>query len=386
MANNRGMIGILPQDSWLPVETQWNDGANVSIPYFFVITDSGSALTGAEQHQATFTVVQTAAPSTLIAASLSSASGLAAASLSSVLSSMSSAESSLRSVASASASAFGSSAGTSGSAGVGGNTGTGGLQNGSGDSDFPKWAIALIVVLGVLALIAFLIALYLFFVAARRKRQIRSWSDGAPSYGSRSPILRGSGGQDGAGLMTGVGTGLVAGAAAGRGKDERPQSGSTRNLHSPYSSRPGSPLSAAELGTGAGLGVLAAGRDGSKRDSGTVDSHEGPISSADASRMAEAFRKALRKPEFPPSSGDPTPESSTGNDPFAGGAGGSHKRESMQAQLVDPERSASQGGSPRRGGDAEEPEAKEIMDKELASEGRSMASLEARRQPEVHDS
>lgn len=380
------MIGVLPQDDWFPTETSWNEGTNLTIPYFFVITTAGSQLTGAEQHQATFTVVQTAAPSTLIAASLSSASGLAASSLASVLLSMSVAESSLRSVALASASAFG----ATGSNGVGGSgnggTGTGGLQNGNGGSDFPKWAIALIVVLGVMALLAFLIALYLFFVAARRKREIRSWSEGAASYGSRSPILRGQTGPEGAALMTGVGAGLAAG-GAGRKGEERPLSGgSTRNLHSPFSSRPGSPLSAADLGTGAGLGVLAA-ASASKRDSGrTDDLHDGPISSADASRMAEAFRKALRKPEFP-SSGEPTPESSTGNEAFV--PGGPGNRESMQAQLVDPDRSAPQtpGNSGGNGGSAEDgPEAREIMDQELAQEGRSMASLEARRRPEVHDS
>lgn len=54
----RGTIGILPGESWWPIETQWTVGSNRTFPYFFVIVDANSTLNGGEQHQATFSAIR----------------------------------------------------------------------------------------------------------------------------------------------------------------------------------------------------------------------------------------------------------------------------------------------------------------------------------------
>ncbi|KAI8454051.1 hypothetical protein BY996DRAFT_8487065 [Phakopsora pachyrhizi] len=108
ISNNRGMIGIYAGDDWFPPIKTWQNGPNISYPYFFVITNADAPLTGGEQHQATFTAVQTAPQAAFVSASVASAS----------LSSLTSL-------------ALPSSSPTS-------------LQNGSSDDSFPKWEIALI--------------------------------------------------------------------------------------------------------------------------------------------------------------------------------------------------------------------------------------------------
>ncbi|PLW32788.1 hypothetical protein PCASD_13913 [Puccinia coronata f. sp. avenae] len=51
--NNQGMIGIYADDSWFPSITSWQDGRNLTYPYFFIIITTGVLITGGEQHQAT---------------------------------------------------------------------------------------------------------------------------------------------------------------------------------------------------------------------------------------------------------------------------------------------------------------------------------------------
>ncbi|PLW33788.1 hypothetical protein PCASD_19915 [Puccinia coronata f. sp. avenae] len=51
--NNQGMIGIYADDSWFPSITSWQDGQNLTYPYFFIIITAGAVITGGKQHQAT---------------------------------------------------------------------------------------------------------------------------------------------------------------------------------------------------------------------------------------------------------------------------------------------------------------------------------------------
>ncbi|CAH7685638.1 hypothetical protein PPACK8108_LOCUS20206 [Phakopsora pachyrhizi] len=102
------MIGIYAGNDWFPPIKTWQNGRNISYPYFFVITNAGAPLTGGKQHQATFTAVQTAPQAAFVSASVASVS----------LSSLTSL-------------ALPSSSPTS-------------LQNGSSDDSFPKWEIVLI--------------------------------------------------------------------------------------------------------------------------------------------------------------------------------------------------------------------------------------------------
>jgi hypothetical protein len=128
--------------------------------------------------------------------------------------------------------------------------------------------------------------------------------------------------------------------------------------------------------------------------------------------MAEAFRKALRKPEFP---SDPSPGTTNSNggksssnilDPTIGGGGEGHGNYSPSGQNLsvggDPSGSGSGGGffssgmglgglaalmgGGDRGQGMDEDEGQSLMAKELQSEGRSMRSNTERRKPEVMSS
>lgn len=374
--NDRGMIGIYADDSWFPPVTSWQDGRNLTYPYFFIITTAGAALTGGEQHQATFHVVQTAPPPAYVASSLASASYT-----SQLLASISSHTVPFPSP-----------------------TPNSNLQPGpSGGDPFPKWEIALIVVLGTFALLIFLVAAYLAFTNARKRRQVRIWqaaalggkSGSGGSVASHSPMIQ----NEGAALI-----GHQKARGGGGGVT------SARDLHSPSSSRPGSPLSATQQATST-FAIPGSGEHHHHHHasgaSEALPTPDGPITSVDASMMADAFRKALRKPEFAlpenvPTSDDarssssmhpdqqqraksalstelpadhPEERSSTPSKPPL------HARESMYAQVL------SLHDSPHDDPDhpdADADEAREIMDRELASEGRSMTSVDNRKRPQVH--
>lgn len=384
IANDRGMIGIYANDNWFPNQTTWTYGQNRTFPYFFVITGSGMPLTGGEQHQSTFTVVQTA-PAAALASSLSV----------SALSTMSSGNQSFQ---------------PTNSSREPGSNGTSSLQHASSDEPFPKWEIALIgkslalssladyslnnfclrslrlsVVLGVLALVTFLIATYLTVSNARRRRQIRNWQSVAiggsgGSIGSRSPMIQNP----------------EVAALIGQTRQKRheiggPGAGETsgRDINSPSSSRPGSPLSATATGGAASFAypAIVGGAGGFGTGSQTTGMNEtstnpdGPISSVDASIMADAFRKALRKPEFAPTTqDDSSPETSPETESKAFVPAPPRTRMSMHAQVVSMD--DLHGGENDE--DVDDEDAKEIMDRELASEGRSMTSVDVRKRPEVH--
>ncbi|WAR55375.1 hypothetical protein PtB15_6B115 [Puccinia triticina] len=293
--NDRGMIGIYADDSWFPPLTSWQAGRNLTFPYFFVITTAGAALTGGEQHQATFRVVQTAPPQAFITASLASVSSQLVASLAS------------HSLLTPSA------------------TPNSNLQPGSSGDAFPRWEIALIVVLGSFALLTFLVAAYLAFTNARKRRQVRIWqaaalggkSGSGGSVASHSPMIQNT---EGAALI---------GHPKSRGGGGALGVTSARDLHSPNSSRPGSPLSAHNAPTNTFAFPPAdhhhpAAAPGSE----AVPTPDGPITS-----VLDEDQMGLDGPEDDELDGD---------------------------------------------------EAKEIMDRELASEGRSMTSVDNRKRPQVH--
>jgi hypothetical protein len=164
--------------------------------------------------------------------------------------------------------------GSSSSSGDPGATAGSNIQGSASDSDFPKWAIAVIVVLGFLALVAGGIATWLLMRRMRQRRAANS--SNRTSTNSGTPMLPGGAGGDvqtplmGEAGMGAVGAGAAAAVAAHHHKSVEP---------------------AAE-----GAGTLDK-TDGASTIS-RAHSDAVPFSGADAAIMADAFRKALRKPEF----------------------------------------------------------------------------------------
>ena len=137
------------------------------------------------------------------------------------------------------------------------SSGGGSVQAEGNNSNFPHWAIAVIVVLGFFAILA---GCVLAFLIARRLRR-RDRRSNRSSIGSASPMMADvHQGSSGAGLM-----------AAG-------VPGGVSDHHHRASSVVSPDASSISHGGSAGEG--------------------GPFSGADAAIMADAFRKALRKPDF----------------------------------------------------------------------------------------
>ncbi|CAE6361956.1 unnamed protein product [Rhizoctonia solani] len=264
--NDSNWVALPVNDSFWGTRgvTGWQDGQNQTMPFYFVVASAGATLNGGEPRQATFTAVQTRLPDYYFQ-SLSSAA--------SVSSAMSASLSSLSAVASASSAA----ATASGSPGSGGGNNGGSLQNGGGDSSFPKWAIALLVILGVLALAA------LMLLAWFSARNLRTRQRRRQSTGSSTPIM-----------------GIPA-------AQTQPES-TTSPIEHPPASIVGRPVS---IRRGGSL-VNANANDGASTRSGET----GPISGQDAAIMASAFRAMLRKPDFAnrPEEEDESPEERNARD------------------------------------------------------------------------
>ncbi|GAA5877620.1 hypothetical protein JCM8547_007123 [Rhodosporidiobolus lusitaniae] len=360
--NAEGMVSIFPADQWWASPTQSTDewfgdaAQNRTTPYYFVVVDGGSELTGGEEHQATFDVIQTAAPTSLssslaslTSSSLSSASSAASASsLSSASSASLASASSLSSLVAAGLTTLPSTSSTSTSSSRGSSGRSGDLQNNSSSgTSIPKWAIALIVILGFLALVGGGLAVYFCLGRARKRRaadeqrekeeaQEYDDQDDDVTNGSRDPIL-GSGG--GLGRGSTVGGSSVAGGAAGAGG-----------------------LAGLAAGGVGGAAAAAGLRDVEKQE------EEGTISHTDAARMAEAFRAALRKqPEFEdvPSTDD-SPTSLVGGDALAA-AGASRPGASPMGR--------EEGSGSGQSGEGNEA-GRVLVEDELRSEGKSMKSVE----------
>ncbi|KAJ7729658.1 hypothetical protein DFH07DRAFT_895467 [Mycena maculata] len=254
--NPRGQAGSVTaqvNDSWWGDRgTNW-DGTNISYPYFWIMSRSDESLDdGTQIPQATFTAVQTTfADSVLASMASTSALGASTASLAAAsITALSTTGSSLSLLHSGS--------------GVPTSSSTGNVQSGASSSNFPHWAIAVIVVLGFLAIATTCV---LAFFILRRMRRRAAMDSNRNSMGSSSPMMANAGNSAASPLLAGaVVPGRHASTATSHGGQRAP------SVVSPD-------------------GASTISRAGSAGD-------PGPFSGADAAIMADAFRKALRKPDF----------------------------------------------------------------------------------------
>ncbi|EST09290.2 hypothetical protein PSEUBRA_000878 [Kalmanozyma brasiliensis GHG001] len=365
--NGQNRLSFEPTDLWWANRVAADNiqpDQNISWPFYFVVLPEGQALTGTTSRLSTFTALQTTLPFTIAEARASSSSAAAAASASAASASAQSASQGASTItntltgsaaAAASVSAIQSSlsaalesslraSGLSGTETLQGTT-TATLPNGSvitatataqanggrlgagsnGNSNglaLPTYAIVLISVLGFLAILAAMAAAYFIMAALRRKRQ-RQYGNG--SYRSSSPMMA-----------------AAAGSMAGQGTTDHGYAGETTQM---LETEDGG---AASLGPPAAIGgaAMMAGHSAASRQS-----DEQPFTSDEASRMADAFRNALRRPEF------------------AGGMTG--------------DSSGAEGESPNEmpGGSR----ASALLREELASEGKDLRSVGDRKKPTLHD-
>ncbi|KAK1226252.1 hypothetical protein PQX77_010725 [Marasmius sp. AFHP31] len=275
--NQAGVVTQLVNDTWWGAAGANWSGTNISHSFYWVVKRADQQLDGSELEQAHFTAVQTTYAD-FVAASMSSAS---------VQSSASAASASQRSASEASLSSVAATATSPPN-----NTNTpGGVQNGEGGSSFPKWAIAVIVILGFFA-IATTCVLIFFIMRRLRRRRLESNRN---SMGSSSPMM----------------------AHANNNEPQSPLLASHMDHRDLQSSvgHGGGYAGAAAGGAAAGAALNRApslvSPDGASTISRAGSAGEGgPFSGADAAIMADAFRKALRKPDF---AGGPPEEDSPEN-------------------------------------------------------------------------
>ena len=224
-----GVLKLLVDDSW------WDDRA-VSLwtgqprnwTFYWVVVPAGTVLNGGEPHQPTFTVLQTALPNYAIS---SSSAAMASASFASASRSLTSEDP---------------------------DASTKALQNNpqpsTGGTDFPAWAIALVVVLGVVTLTSIL---SLVFVVQRYLRRKQHRDDRRNSMGSESPMM-----------------------ATATADPSSPTHESSYAGHQTV------------------LPALVRSPPSIQHDKVSVHSKDPMISTNEAAYMADAFRKALRRPDF----------------------------------------------------------------------------------------
>ncbi|KAJ6584754.1 hypothetical protein B0H19DRAFT_980484 [Mycena capillaripes] len=249
VVNPKGQAGAVTaqvNDSWWGDRgSNWN-GANISYPFFWIMSRSDQSLdAGTQKPQATFQAVQTTFADSVLAAMASTA---AAASASAAAATPTTTGSSLPARSSVISTSTGSP--------------TGNVQSGASSSGFPHWAIAVIVVLGFLAMATTCVLAFFIIRRIRRRNAIESNRN---SMGSSSPMMANTGNSPASPLL--------AGAVAAR-------HASTATSHGQGAPSVVSPDGASTIS-----------RAGSAGD-------PGPFSGADAAIMADAFRKALRKPDF----------------------------------------------------------------------------------------
>lgn len=243
VTNPFGQAGVLHtqvNDTWFGADGLNWAGTDVNFPYTWVIIRSDDTLDGSQISQPIFTAVQTT-----VLDSVASSSSAAAASSASAASASSS---------SARAASLSSSSISSELASESGN-----VQHDSSVSPFPHWAIAVIVVLGFLAIAASCI---LFFFILRRIRRRREKDSNRNSMGSASPMLA---------------------------RDNQ-------DMIQRYDSPPLPPH--AGIPSTSGLSPLTPTRNLATDAASTISDSGGPLSGADAAIIAEAFRKKLRRPDF----------------------------------------------------------------------------------------
>ncbi|KAF4577228.1 hypothetical protein EYR36_005215 [Pleurotus pulmonarius] len=242
-----GSITAQVNDTWFGSDgLKWN-GRNVSYPFYWVITRSDKELDGSQLPQSTFSAVQTTIADS-VAASIASSSAAAASALSS----------SSALAASASAASVSSTGTSTGTSPIATGSSNGSLQPGSSDSSFPKWAIAVIVILGFLAIAA--TCILVFLIIRRMRRRNSEFGSNRNSMGSASPMIEHPAGNPQSPLLAG---------------------GVARQTSSVGQRAPS---------------IVSP--DGASEVSRANSADQGPFSGADAAIMAQAFRTALRKPDF----------------------------------------------------------------------------------------
>ncbi|KAG9046643.1 hypothetical protein FS837_003921 [Tulasnella sp. UAMH 9824] len=331
--NEQGQVNVVANDSfWDYRMSKWQPGQTIPYTYYFVIVKSGTQLTGGEPRQATWTAVQTAFADSVYASS-SSAVSVSSVSMASWLSALGPTSASLISASMSRASA--SAMATSGTNGAG-------LQ-GSGQNDpnggFPAWAIALLVILGFLAFLS---------MAGLGYVLIRNW---------RRKHRRGSG------FSVDSASPMMVQAAPTDDMAQSPVSPAT--LQSPDHFAKSGPLAAA----GAMMGAAATAPGGTRNNSIHYDgastrsvSDAGLFSGQDAAVMADAFRRALRKPDF---ADRPLEE---GESPDTGTNGVKNTPSSGAAQPSPSKPPATAAAAVHR-----EPDV--VISRELAEEGRDLRSV-----------
>lgn len=298
-----GVLRFPVNDTWFGARgSQWH-GQNTSFLFYWMVTNN-EATFDSGQPQPIFSAVQTtfadsvaAAMSTSAAeASSRSAASASAASASSVAASLSSAAEATRTqtVSGATPGPSGTRSGSGTGASASATEGAGSIQSGSSSQPFPHWAIAVIVVLGLLALVAS--GILIFFIMRRLRNRRNGGLSHRGSVNSASPMM------------------------ANAGNAQSPLLGAALAVGGGASQRPNSP----DIHDGAS--TLSRG------------SEAAPFSTSDAAVMADAFRTALRKPNF-------------GDRPFE------------------------EGESPDEPGDPPAPSRHELLTRELAEEGKDIRSV-----------
>lgn len=245
--NKLGRFSLAVDDRWWDerATSLWN-GQNRNWTFYWQIIPSTHIIDGGEARQPTFVAVQTALPNS---AQSSSSGSIISQSLASVSRSIAAEESSSAAAAQQSRDAA--------------------LQAGRNNNYFPPWAIALIVVLGVISIVSILT---LFFVLLRGARRRKDSRDRRMSMGSESPMMQAPGGPvSPAAASTSAGHTGVIGAVPPPVRNAPSIRYNDDSIHS-------NPINHAA--------------------SSASNNPEGVITTSDAAVMADAFRKALRKPEF----------------------------------------------------------------------------------------
>jgi hypothetical protein len=256
-----GLIRAQVNDTWFGSDGDRYSpgGANQTFPFYWVIIRSDKTLDGNEVAQPIFTAVQTAMLDSVAAAS--SSASLASASASSLLAASLSSLSASRSAADPSAS---------------GGVQSGDVQHPGSSSSFPRWAIAVIVILGFLAIAA--TCILAFFILRRVRRRRTSDRD---SMGSASPMINNNRDSN----------------TTGAGAHEKGNVGAPPPMTQRYEPTASPLLPPPSIG-GAAAGAFAGGSTHTHDGASTISDSGGPFSGADAAIMADAFRKMLRKPDF----------------------------------------------------------------------------------------
>ncbi|KIY62166.1 hypothetical protein CYLTODRAFT_361895 [Cylindrobasidium torrendii FP15055 ss-10] len=251
-----GSTTALVDDTWFGSQGANWDGSDLNYTFYWVVTRNDTELTGSEATQAHFTAVQTTYADSVVS-SMASASSASAASMSSLSASLT--------MSGQGASSTGPGGSGDGDGNGNGSGGDGNVQSGGNDGGFPHWAIAVIVVLGFLAIVTSCILA--FFIMRRIRRRNAEYDSNRNSMGSSSPMMAHIGNTPGSPILATTPTAAAQEQQSSVGHGQRPPS-----IVSPD-------------------GASTVSRTGSAGDAG-------PFSGADAAIMADAFRKALRKPDF----------------------------------------------------------------------------------------